>query len=76
MKVELVSNWRKLHRAASVQILAFGAVMPELLQLVADHSGLIPWLSEELKSGVRLVCMVLTLLLRPVKQSVVSGEKK
>lgn len=73
MKVELVPYWRSLWRAASVQLLAFGAVVPELMQLMADHSDLIPWFGDETKSAIRLVCMVLALILRPVKQPSVSG---
>jgi len=74
MKIELVPNWRKLWRAASVQLLAFGAVIPELLQMLADHSDLIPWFDGETKSGIRLACLLAALLLRPVKQPSVSGK--
>lgn len=49
------------------------AVLPEVLQLVADNSGLIPWLDDGYKSGIRLACMVLAIVLRPVKQKSVSG---
>lgn len=73
MKITLVDNWRNLWKAASIQVLALGAVLPEVLQLVADNSSLIPWLDDGYKSGIRLACMVLAMVLRPVKQAAVSG---
>lgn len=74
MKIELVPNWRSLWKAASVQLLAIGALLPEILQLVADHSALLPGLDDSDKNAIRLVCMVLALVLRPVKQPSVSKE--
>ena len=73
MKITLVDNWRNLWKAASIQVLALGAVLPEVLQLVADNSSLIPWLDDGYKSGIQLACMVLAMVLRPVKQAAVSG---
>jgi hypothetical protein len=76
MKLRLVDNWRNLWKAASVQVLALGAVLPELLQLLADNSDLMVWFDDGYKSGIRLTCMVAALLLRPVKQTAVSGDGK
>lgn len=76
MKITLVENWRHLWKAASIQILALGAVLPEVLQLVADNSSLIPWLDDGYKSAIRLVCMVLAILFRPVRQASVNPEPK
>jgi hypothetical protein len=74
MNLELVHNWRNLWRAASVQVIALGAVLPELLQLISDNTDLLPLLDDGHKSGIRLACMILALLLRPVKQQAVSGK--
>lgn len=74
MKIELVENWRALWKATSVQVLALGAVLPEILQLIADNSESLPWLNDGYKSGIRLVCMILAIVLRPVKQASVSGK--
>ena len=74
--MKLVSNWRNLWRAASVQVLALGAVLPEVLQLIADNSDLLIWLDDGYKSGIRLTCMIVALLLRPIKQTAVSGDVK
>jgi len=73
--MKLVDNWRDLWKAHSVQILALGAVLPELLQLIADNTNLIPGLNDGYKSGIRLVCMVLALLLRPIAQPGVTPPK-
>ena len=73
MRIRLVENWRNLWKAASVQVLALGALLPEVLQLIADHSDLMVWFDDGYKSGIRLACMVAALLLRPVKQATVSG---
>lgn len=75
MKIELVPNWRGLWKAASVQVIALGAVLPEALQLISDNVSTLPWFDDGVKSGIRLACMVLALLLRPVHQSSVSGPK-
>ena len=65
MKIQLVPNWRHLWKAASIQILAVGAVLPEILQIVADNTALIPWLDEAFLSTVRpsFVQVVVTLLI-------------
>lgn len=76
MKIELVPNWRHLWKAASIQILALGAVLPEILQLIADNTALIPWLDDGYKSGIRLACMVLAIVCRPVRQASVNPEPK
>lgn len=74
--MRLVDNWRHLWKAASVQVIALGAVLPELLQLIADHSDLLVWFDDGYKSAIRLGCMVLALVLRPIRQESVSGGGK
>ncbi len=74
-KITLVSNWRRLWRAASVQILALGALLPELLQVIADNTHLLPWLDDGYKSGIRLTAIIVAMLLRPIKQEAVSGHR-
>lgn len=74
-KITLVANWRRLWRAASLQILALGAVLPELLQAIADNTDLLPWLDDGYKSGIRLAAIVAAIVLRPIKQQAVSGQK-
>lgn len=73
--VMLVPNWRRLWRAASVQILALGALLPELLQAVADNTDLLPWLDDGYKSGIRLAAIIAAIVLRPIKQVAVSGAE-
>ncbi len=74
-KITLVPNWRRLWRAASVQILALGALLPELLQAVADNTNLLPWLDDGYKSGIRLAAIIAAIVLRPIKQVAVSGAE-
>lgn len=68
MKVRLVPNARKLWRAWSVQMAAVGAVLPELMQLVADNSDALPWFDQGDKDALRLGCLVLIPVLRAVQQ--------
>jgi len=75
MKIELVPNWRKLWKSWSLRFAALGAALPEILQLLADNTDTIPWFDEGYKSGIRLVCLVLVIVLRPVKQEAVSGKE-
>jgi len=76
MKIELVPNWRKLWKSWSLRFAALGATLPEVLQLIADNTGSLTWFDEGYKSGIRLVCLVLVIVLRPVKQEAVSGPKE
>lgn len=74
-KPQLVPNWKSLWKAASVQILAVGALLPEILQVVANNTDLLPWLDDGYKSGIRLAAIVAAVLVRPIKQPSVSGPK-
>lgn len=73
-KPQLVSNWKSLWKAASVQILALGALLPEILQAVADNTDMLPWLDDGYKSGIRLAAIIAAIVLRPIKQEAVSGK--
>jgi hypothetical protein len=75
-KPQLIPNWKNLWKAASVQILALGAVFPELLQVLADNTSLLPWLDDGYKSGIRLAAIIVAVLVRPIKQPSVSGPSK
>lgn len=75
-KPQLVSNWKSLWKAASVQILAVGAVLPEILQALADNTGLLPQLDAGTKDGIRLAAIIVAIVVRPIKQTKVSGPPK
>lgn len=66
--MKLVDEWKSLWKAWSVQLAAAGILLPDLLQVIADNSALIPWFDDGMKSGLRLACLILIVLLRPVKQ--------
>jgi len=66
--MKLVENWRRLWKSTTVIFGALGLALPELLQILADNTSLVPWMDDGYKSGVRLACLILIVLLRPVKQ--------
>lgn len=68
MKITLVENWRALWKAWTVRFAALGIVLPDLLQLIADNSELLVWFDGTMKNTIRLACLVLVVLSRPVKQ--------
>lgn len=67
--MNLVSNWKSvLLRAWSIRMAALGIVSPEVLQLIADNTSLLPWFDPGTKDLIRLAFLVGVVLLRPVKQ--------
>lgn len=73
--MQLVDDWKKLWRSWSVQFAALGIILPDLLQLVADNTDLIPGFDAGYKSGLRLACLVAIVLLRPIKQKSLAPEE-
>lgn len=47
---------------------SIGVLLPEVLQILADHSSLIPFIDAEYKDAIRLVALVLVVMLRPIPQ--------
>lgn len=74
MKIELVENWRKLIKSWSLWAASLGLALPELLQLVADNTDLLVGFDAGYKSLIRMACLVGVILLRPIKQTSVSGS--
>ena len=68
MKIKLVPGAGRLWRAWSVQLAIVGAVLPELLQLVADNSSALPWFDDGERDALRLACLLLIPLLRVLPQ--------
>ncbi len=75
MKLELIEGWHKLWKAWTIQLAAIGIAAPDVLQLIADNTSLMPWFDDGYKSGVRLACLILIVLLRPVKQASLNEER-
>lgn len=69
MTLELVEGWKKLWRSFTIQLAAAGIFLPDLLQVIADNSDLIPGWDDGMKSGIRLACLIAIVMLRPVKQA-------
>lgn len=72
--MKLVENWKALWKAWTVQLAAAGILLPDLLQVIADNSALIPWFDDGYKSGLRLACLILIVVLRPIKQPTLTKE--
>lgn len=72
--MKLVEEWKSLWKSWSVQLAAVGILLPDLLQVIADNSALLPWFDDGMKSGLRLACLILIVLLRPIKQKSLSKE--
>jgi hypothetical protein len=68
IKIPLVSGAGNLWRAWSVQAAVIGAVLPELLQLIADNSSALPWFDTATRDAIRLVCLLLIPILRVLPQ--------
>lgn len=69
----LVANAKNLWKSWSMQLAAAGILLPEVLQLVADNSDMLPWLDPGWKSLIRMACLIGVILCRPIKQKAVSG---
>ena len=69
MKIELVDNWLAvMTRSYSALFAWVGALLPDVLQLIADHSSLLPSLTDGHKNVIRLACLIAIVALRPIKQ--------
>ena len=75
MKIQLVENWRHLWKSLVMWFAATGLVLPEVLQVIADETTALVWLNDGWKSIIRITCLVLVILARPVKQASVSDPK-
>lgn len=76
MKIQLIEGWKLLWKAWSVRFAALGIAAPEIFQLIADNTDTLAWMDEGWKSIMRLVCLVLVVLSRPVKQVTLEPKEK
>lgn len=74
--MKLVENWKELWKAWGVQIAALGLALPELLQFIADNTSSMYWLDDGWKSIIRMVCLGLVILVRPIKQESLHPDEK
>ena len=68
MRLQLVEHWQRFYKAWTVQVAALGVLLPEILGLIADNSHALPWVDEEVKSVIRLCCLISIPVLRVLKQ--------
>lgn len=67
--MKLIDNWRRvLLRSWAVYAATLGLLLPDLLQLLADHIDSLPYLDEGHKSLIRVACLAAVIVLRVVKQ--------
>lgn len=66
--MKLVDNWKKLWKSWTVLLASAGIFLPDILQIVAENIDGIPLIDAGHKSLIRLACLILIVLLRPVKQ--------
>lgn len=66
--MKLVENWRKLWKSWTVLLASAGIFLPDILQVIAENIDGIPLIDSGHKSLIRLACLILIVLLRPVKQ--------
>ena len=66
--MKLVENWKKLYKSWTVMLATAGIFVPDILQIVAENIDGIPLIDTGHKSLIRLACLILIVLLRPVKQ--------
>lgn len=66
--MKLVENWKKLWKSWTVQLAAAGIFLPDILQILAENIDGIPLIDAGHKSLIRLACLILIVVLRPVKQ--------
>lgn len=66
--IRLIPNWRDLWRMWSVQVALIGALLPEILGMIADNSHLLPWLDDDVKGAIRIGCLVAVPLVRAIQQ--------
>ena len=66
--MKLVENWRKLWKSWTVMLATAGIFVPDILQIIAENIDGIPLIDTGHKSLIRLACLILIVLLRPVKQ--------
>lgn len=67
--IKLVENWKSLWKSWTLQLAALGIALPDILQIIAENVDGLPLIDTGHKSLMRLACLVLIVLLRPVKQA-------
>jgi hypothetical protein len=65
-----IADWKKrLKKSWTVYAAVFGAGAPQLLQILADRTGELPWLDAGWKSLIQTTCLMAIPLLVILKQN-------
>jgi hypothetical protein len=72
----IVDNWLHLWKSLVMWSAGVGLVLPEILQLIADQTQAMTGLDADTKNWIRIVCLALVIVFRPIKQPSVSNPPK
>lgn len=75
MKIQLVSEWKRLWRSWTMWAAGVGIFLPDVLNIVVENIDGITLLDAGHKSLIRLTCLVAIVLLRPIKQESMKEKK-
>lgn len=76
MKPQLVDNWKSLWKSFVMWAASMGLVLPEILQFIADQSSSFTGFDDGTKNWIRIVCLALVIVFRPIKQPSMTPPKE
>lgn len=65
---------KRFYRSWSWIAASVGVVLPEIIQVISDNSALITYLDPDTTNLIRLGCLILVIVLRPIKQKSLNDE--
>lgn len=75
-KPHLIDNWKSLWKSLVMWAAGMGLVLPELLQFIADQSSTFTGFDAGTKNLIRVVCLGLVIVFRPIKQPSMTPPKE
>jgi hypothetical protein len=75
-KPQLVDNWKTLWKSLVMWSAGVGLVLPEILQLITDQTQAMASLDADTKNWIRIVCLALVIVFRPIKQTSMTPPKE
>ncbi len=75
-KPQLVENWKTLWKSLVMWAAGVGLVLPEILQLITDQTQAMASLDADTKNWIRIVCLALVIVFRPIKQPSMTPPKE
>lgn len=75
-KPQLIDNWKALWKSLVMWAASMGLVLPEILQFIADQSETFTDFDASTKNWIRVVCLALVIVFRPIKQPSMTPPKE